>query len=98
VSTPNAKRVVNYFTGTTPPPSGLDLIETEALNNLVPQCAMKVTRSTEMGPLSPFAAQNACGCYFEQKATGQTLCTKCTTSAGCPTSAPVCSFGYCEAQ
>ena len=98
VSTPNAKRVVNYFTGITPPPSGLDLIETEALNNLVPQCAMKVTRSTEMGPLSPFAAQNACGCYFEQKATGQTACTKCTTSAGCPASAPACSFGYCEAQ
>jgi len=98
VKSPDAKRVVNYFTGITPPPSGLDLIETEALNNLVPQCAMKVTRSSEMGPLSPFNAQNACGCYFEQKATGQTSCTKCATSSQCPSSAPACSFGYCEAQ
>ena len=98
VKSPNAKRVVNYFTGITPPPSGLDLIETEALNNLVPQCAMRVTRSSEMGPLSAFKAQNACGCYFEQKATGQTTCTKCTTGSQCPASAPACSFGYCEAQ
>ncbi|HEX7601803.1 MAG TPA: hypothetical protein VF316_09365, partial [Polyangiaceae bacterium] len=98
VKSPDAKRVVNYFTGITPPPSGLDLIETEALNNLVPQCAMKVTRSSEMGPLSPFNAQNACGCYFEQKATGQTSCSKCATSSECPPSAPACSFGYCEAQ
>jgi len=92
----NAARVINYLTGATPPPGGLDLIEVAARNNLVPTCAMKVKRDSEMGPMSQFAAQNPCNCAFEKVATGSTQCQPCTAPADCPSSAPVCSFHYCE--
>ena len=40
--------------------------------HVVPSCAMKVQRSTEMGDLSPYtpAAGTACGCYFDEKIKG----------------------------
>jgi hypothetical protein len=92
---PDAKRVVEYWTGTMAPPSGVDLIQVDAVNNLVPTCAMRVQRRTEMGPLSTFSPPNPCGCYFEAQA-GQTGCQACTTASSCPASTPTCSFGYCE--
>jgi hypothetical protein len=92
---PNAKRVVEYWTGTMAPPSGVDLIQVDAVNNLVPTCAMRVQRKTEMGPLSAFSSGNPCACYFEAQ-TGGTGCHPCTTVSSCPASAPTCSFGYCE--
>jgi len=93
-----ASKVINYLTGRTPPPNGLDLIQVEATLNLVPLCAMHVTRSTEMGPLTPAAPPNACGCKFEQIATGHTDCKACKVSGDCPSDKPTCSFGYCEPQ
>lgn len=92
----DALRVINYLTGTTPPPGGLDLVEVAALNNLVPNCAMKVQRHKEMGAMSAFSPTNPCNCYFEKKATGATSCQTCSIASDCPASAPVCSFGYCE--
>ena len=59
---------------------------------------MAVSRTSEIGPISPFAPNNACDCYYELEATGQTACTACTVSSTCPATAPVCSFGYCEPQ
>jgi len=92
---PNAKRVVEYWTGTMAPPSGVDLIQVDAVNNLVPTCAMHVQRQTEMGALSEFSSSNPCGCYFEAQS-GGTACPPCSTGNDCPASAPTCSFGYCE--
>jgi hypothetical protein len=94
----NARRVVNYITGSQSPPGGLDLIQLEAINNVVPSCAMKVKRTQEVGDLSPFAPLNACGCYFEKVATGHTGCQACMKSADCPSTLPSCNFGFCEAQ
>ena len=34
----------------------------------------------------------------DKLATGATSCKVCTTSADCPTSAPACSYGFCETQ
>ena len=70
----------------------------EAQRHVIPQCAMRVQRTQEMGPTMPFAPQSACGCYYEKVATGATACKPCATSAECPATAPVCSYGYCEAQ
>lgn len=92
----NASRVINYLTGATLPPGGLDLIQVAAKNNLVPTCAMRVKRESEMGPMAPFAAPNPCNCAFEKVATGATSCQQCTAPTDCPPGAPVCSFGYCE--
>jgi len=96
----NAKagEIIGYLAGTRPAPSGLDLVRIEALRHAVPQCAMRVRRMQEMGPAMPFAPVGACGCYYERVATGSTNCKTCTASAECPPGAPVCSYGYCEAQ
>jgi hypothetical protein len=92
----DALRVINYLTGATSPPGGVDLVQVAALNNLVPTCAMKVKREREMGALTTFSPQNPCNCYFEKVATGVTSCTACTGQADCTASQAVCSFGYCE--
>ena len=94
----NAAKVINMWIGAVPPPQGVDLIQIAAINNLVPECAMKVKRRTEMGPLEPAQTDNQCGCYFE-KVAGQTpKCTVCTKHQDCPASAPKCNYGYCEAR
>jgi hypothetical protein len=93
----DAQRVISYITGTAEPPGGIDLIHVEAVNNLVPPCAMKVTRMTEMGPyVKPPPTLESCGCEFEATATGTTDCTPCTTATNCTADHPTCSHGYCE--
>jgi hypothetical protein len=94
----STKRVVDYLTQVQKPPGGLDLIQFDAANYLIPTCAMKVKRTTEMGPMSPFAPTNACGCYYEQVATGATSCKACQGNQDCSGSTPVCSYGFCEGQ
>jgi len=98
----NAKAgdVIGYLAGTRPAPAGLDLVKIEAQRHAVPQCAMRVRRMQELGPATPFAQTGACGCYYEQVATSSTSpsCKPCASSAECPASAPVCSYGFCEAQ
>jgi hypothetical protein len=93
-----AGNVAGYIAGTLPAPSNLDLIKVSAQSRVVPQCAMRVKRAQEMGPPVPYAPSGACGCYYEKLATNTTSCKTCTTSSQCPASAPVCSYGYCEAQ
>ena len=71
--------------------------------SLVPDCAMTVQRSAELGPLSAYAPPFQCGCYFEASpnvsGTAPEGCTACTTSADCTDPArPACNLGYCEVQ
>ncbi|HXU06928.1 MAG TPA: hypothetical protein VN903_38510, partial [Polyangia bacterium] len=96
----NAKagEVIGYLAGTRPAPAGLDLVKIEASRHAVPQCAMRVKRVQELGPAMPFVPIGACGCYYDLVATNTTTCQKCVTSSECPTTAPACSYGYCEAQ
>jgi hypothetical protein len=94
----STKRVVDYLTQTQKPPGGIDLIQFDAANYLIPTCAMKVKRTSEVGPMTPFAPPNACGCYYEQVATGATSCKACQGNADCDASRPICSYGYCETQ
>ncbi len=92
-----ARRLLSYIAGTTEPPGGLDLVQVEAVNNLVPACAMRVARTAEIGAYTPASAATApCGCRFEVTATGSTDCKSCTTPSECPASAANCSYGYCE--
>jgi len=62
---------------------------------LVPDCAMKVTRSVEAGPLSLYTPDEPCGCYYDSK-TGTSSCATCTDSSTC--GGGTCRFGFCEAQ
>jgi ABC-type phosphate transport system substrate-binding protein len=92
----SASDVIGYLTGSKMAPGQLDLIFLEAQRHVIPQCAMRVKRTQEMGPLAPFSPVGACGCYYEKLANGATNCTPCQRQTDCPTSAPVCSYGYCE--
>jgi len=89
------QRLISYLTGTLTI-HGLDLIQVYVQSRVLPRCAMRVTRSTDGGHLTPYQPANPCGCYFEQQATGATRCKACSTSAECPDSAPQCSLGFCE--
>jgi hypothetical protein len=70
---------------------------------VVPQCAMQVSRTLEVGPEASYAPPAACSCAFEEAAgsvvPGHT-CTACTGSGAgvCTGSTPACHFGYCEAE
>jgi hypothetical protein len=66
--------------------------------SLVPQCAMKVARDTEMGALVRNPNNYQCVCYFDHRTSGKVSCTQCTTSNDCPTSTPACNCGFCETQ
>jgi hypothetical protein len=90
----NAKAFIGYFTGS--PPAGIDVDAITAQVGATLDCAMEVTRTTDVGPLLPYAPAAPCGCFFEKNATGVTSCQACTTAATCPVSAPNCTKGYCE--
>jgi ABC-type phosphate transport system substrate-binding protein len=68
---------------------------------LVPQCAMKVKRTDEMGPMATFAPEYQCGCYFEAtvpNGAAPDSCIACNGPADCPTATPACNNGYCEVK
>lgn len=93
---PQAKKLIEYFTGESPPPSGVNMLEITVKSGAVPLCAMEVTRKGDLGPLESYAPAEPCGCYFDKTATGTTTCQACANDAGCPSGAPHCRFGFCE--
>jgi hypothetical protein len=66
----------------------------------VPQCAMYVQRTSEMGPLSAYSPNFQCYCHYQYYLDMVTPpgCTACSTSAQCPSSKPACNLGFCETQ
>jgi hypothetical protein len=66
--------------------------------SLVPQCAMKVARTSEMGPVTTNPLKYRCGCYFDYRTTGRASCPICNTNNDCPTAAPACNYGFCESD
>jgi hypothetical protein len=94
---PNVGRIIGIFTGTVAPPGAVDALATYATNSLVPDCAMRVQRTGDLGPLASYAPSVPCGCYWESKATGKAACSPCTTDVDCPTAGQKCRYGYCEA-
>jgi ABC-type phosphate transport system substrate-binding protein len=95
---PAAADVIGYLAGTKTAGDGTDLIALEAQRHVVPQCAMRVKRGSELGALASYAPPGSCGCYYDKAANGTTTCAPCTGPRDCPASAPVCSYGYCETQ
>lgn len=74
------------------------LVDAVAAKGLVPECAMRVSRTDEVGALASYQPQFGCGCYFDFKTNGVTSCKVCKGSSDCPSSAPACNYGYCEVQ
>jgi ABC-type phosphate transport system substrate-binding protein len=95
---PNIQKAIDYVTGNQDPP-GLDLIAFEATNHVIPQCAMRVRRTLEMGPMTSTTPAKPCGCYYEYSANTATSCTSCQTLNECPAgwSCPIHQgMGFCE--
>jgi hypothetical protein len=97
----NIDLIVAYLTGTTQA-GGLDIIASEAQSGLIPQCAMRVARTKEVGPMTPFSPAQACGCYYEYigSPSHQTSCQSCSNDTQCPSNytCPLYNgMGWCEA-
>ncbi len=95
----DTRTFVGYFTGDVTPPADVPILDDEIHNGNVPECAMRVWRDTDFGPLYSFVPPFSCTCHFELVATGAApaSCTACTTDAQCTSgSATHCRFGYCE--
>jgi len=89
---PDARYVIDLIAGhvVTPAPN-FDANVVVAKIGLVPDCAMRVTRTFEGGPLSLYKPPTSCTCAYEN-AVDVSTCTTCTTT--CTTG--VCRDGYCE--
>jgi hypothetical protein len=95
---PDVAKIIGYFDGSVPPPAGKNqIIDVEIATHTVPQCAMSVKRSAELGPYASYTDTNPCNCYFDFKATGSTTCKACPNGQGDCGDDTVCSYGYCEA-
>lgn len=93
-----AQALITPFTKASLDQSLLDAI---IKSGLVPQCAMKVQRSEEMGAVKAYSAPFQCHCYFEANVPQGTVSADCTTCGGpadCPADRPACNLGYCEKQ
>lgn len=68
---------------------------------LIPQCAMTVTRSSELGPVTTQAPDYQCACYMDSRIVGAAApgCVTCDSGDDCTGVAgkPSCNYGYCEA-
>ncbi len=95
----NAKLVIDYLTGAKAP-TAFDMINLEATNGVIPECAMRVRRQTEVGPLASFMPEKSCECKFVKEATGTapSTCKVCVKDADCTASAPSCNYGFCEVK
>jgi hypothetical protein len=75
-----------------------ELVDAMIDASLVPQCAMKVARATEMGGFIPNPYKFQCGCYFDARTVGKASCATCKSSNDCPANAPSCNYGFCETE
>ncbi len=73
-----------------------ELIEAIIAGSLVPQCAMQVTRTEEVGPMSSAVPPYSCGCFFDKTTRGSTTCKACKDNSECGGNTPVCNYGFCE--
>jgi hypothetical protein len=92
--TPDARYVVDMIAGhpVTPAPS-FDPNVIVAKVGLVPDCAMRVSRNFDGGPLSLYKPATSCVCKF-LATVDTTSCTPCDAMTPCTTG--TCRAGYCE--
>lgn len=86
--------IVGYLSGSKPLPNNLSLIDVYAKSGLVPECAMRVTRTADGGPITPARPASPCSCLFDE-ALGGKKCASCKVQGDC-SAGQTCSRGYCE--
>jgi hypothetical protein len=98
-----AGKLAEYFSGKRELPGAKTFLDVVVETNVIPQCAMHVSRADDMGPLSSFQPDQPCGCFFDDKKGFDHGCTTCSASDGskdsaCPAEAPVCRHKFCEVK
>jgi len=105
----DAKTFINYMTGAVIPTS-FDLVHLESTLSIVPDCAMRVTREEEVGPLMSYMPPVSCECkwLFEVGADLPQECGECdpannddngvNTQDCTDESRQHCNYGFCEVQ
>lgn len=82
---------------TVTPTPDFDPLQVVISKGLVPDCAMKVTRTFEGGDLSLYTPAEPCGCFYEnQVGSPNPACNTCTADDEC--NGRTCRHGYCEAK
>jgi hypothetical protein len=98
-----AGKLADYFAGKRELPGAKTFLDVVVETNVIPQCAMHVSRADDMGPLASFQPDEPCGCFFDDKKGFDHGCTPCSASDGtkdtaCPAEAPVCRHKFCEVK
>jgi hypothetical protein len=97
----NAKAVTDAISLGTVGASSQSVILAEISAGVVPQCAMKVSRTEEVGAEASFQPTGDCSCLFEATVPmGSTSCHTCTMDSDCADAGTSthCNYGYCEVQ
>lgn len=98
IADPNARRIYELVMGTRVGDDVNGLLQV-VQSGLVPECAMKVTRSGDGADLSLYDDPAPCGCWFEKNVPqGTTSCTACTVGNDAPCNGGKCRLGFCEAK
>jgi hypothetical protein len=91
---PDTQYVIDLIAGRTPMPApNFDANVIVARVGLVPDCAMRVTRSFDGGPLSLYKPAQSCTCKYESVVDASS-CASCDDQTPCASG--VCRAGYCE--
>jgi len=97
-----AKKVIEFLSASNV--EDTETLDLEIAAHVVPLCAMNVTRSSELGPLSSYQPTGACGCYFDSKTKAGgapsecKACTKANEATVCKGDRSVCNYGFCEVK
>lgn len=92
---PAVERLAKFWSGEQAPPgASKDITQVAIENKNVPQCAMFVTRDTDLGPIYAYDNPAPCHCLFEYASTGATECETCDDATPCASG--TCRNGYCE--
>jgi hypothetical protein len=97
ITNTKAASFIGWVNGTVTTPA-FNMLDIAGTANVVPQCAMKVTRDQDGGFIRPYTPAAPCGCYWESIATKTAApagCTACTADTDC-TGGKHCSNKFCE--
>jgi hypothetical protein len=78
--------------------TAFNFVDIEATANVIPQCAMKVSRAQDGGNVAHYTPAMPCGCRWESVATKTPTppgCMACTMNSDCGTG-KTCSYNFCE--
>lgn len=91
---PDVQKVIDLLTGM---PTDA-LLTQELAVGVVPDCAMRVTRTEEVGPMASYMPPQSCECAYLAKSmpAAPASCKPCTTAS--PPDRPACNLGYWEVQ